>query len=604
MNGSADKDAAKRAAEYGFSALVSKLNKNDKAYLLVTNFTSWNSITQADLSSCDIYASTTPSSTSDALAGVSTNTRGTKSEPVGGSLTQSYTLTDYTPPSFAGANINYASGICDNSTSALKFANLLGGSGTLTVTGNVIRNGRVTSTYVLKGAVHVKFPNQALSNPIALLGDGSKLQGLNGRICQTANPPATINTTNPCSGLQPTPVACADLEDCLYYNVDTPKYARNKYCTKSPYNTYKAGRRYKRNIPCNTFQQLGGMPDFPGLGNLNFPGQTSAGQPVYTDSRPTGYVAANGSTGQKIVSIELSCVDTTTKSYSFFSYIGCTAYRYAYASDGKLALKESSGVQEDFSNFPYITSLSDTDFDNITDKAGLSKLTLNSGCYPNTGSIQTATAINCVFGKFTDSTPDRASFKTYKADLKVWHTDIIPVNIWIIGQNSGPNPTLDLDNSSSQGGIYNADESYDSWKNLKIFGYNSSSNVYLDDNIPDGNNDCTKQSVKLGKSGRRRSYPSRYYNKYDTEGIIDGAFMWFPNANIEIKDLQAKTTPYLVTWACKLTGPKTTSSAIFTPISHLGVNAGISGVFNITGGTLGINTYRAFGSKEITTNGN
>jgi hypothetical protein len=315
--------------------------------------------------------------------------------------------------------------------------------------------------------------------------------------------------------------------------------------------------------------------------------------------------------GQKVVSVELSCDEYTyldTK-LSDGKNNGCTAFRYNYGIDGKLALMDKSGgTPEDFSNFPYVTSKTDTEFDAITNKAGLANATtrLNWGCYADTNSIQTATVINCVFGNFTDTTPDRASFKTSKADLKVWHTDIIPVNLWIIGQDAGKNPALDLDNSKSQGGIYNADETLDGWRNLKIFGYNSSSNIYLADDIPDGNNDCTKQTAKLGKSGRNRPSGSRYFNKSDTEGIIDGAFMWFPNANIQVNNLNSRTTPYFVLWACQITGAKSLSSAsaIFTPLSRLGVNAGISGVFNINGGATGRTSYRAYGSKGTTTDDN
>ncbi|MCX5947156.1 MAG: hypothetical protein NTY67_02865 [Cyanobacteria bacterium] len=611
-----DSMAAKDAAEFGHTKLISQLNQDDKAYLLVTNFINWNSVSQSDLSSCKIYASTPPSTTTDAIAGVSINTKKTKIEPVGDSTTQSYSLTNFTAPGFATGNAaSNNPSICSNSTaSAAKFENLLGGSAMLTVTGTVTRNGKVAATYKLNRSVHVKSPNQAIANPIALIGVGTDLKYLNGRICQASTPPASVTTSNPCAGLQTTIVACSDVEGCLFKHV--PDSGRNKYCKNPPYNTYKAGRRYKKNIPCNTFQQLAGMPEFPALGYgtipLTIPGQTSAGQPIYQDQRPKSYESALGSS-QRTVSIELNCGNSITS---------CNVYRYAYTSSKApttLSTKDGSTNFQDFSNFPYKTSLSDTDFDKITDKAGLAKLgasgtatILNDGCHADTGSIQTATTINCVFGDFTDSTPNRASFSTKQADLKVWHTDIIPVNLWIIGNNYGSKndqPALDLDNVTSlesffgitQGGIYNADETSDGWRNLKIFGYNSSSNIYLADDIPDGNNDCKKQTAKLGKSGRVRKTRS-----LDTEGIIDGAFMWFPNANFQINNLNARTTPYFVLWACQITGPKSLSraSAIFTPLSQLGVNAGISGLFNINGGAIGRTSYRAYGSKGTTTEDN
>jgi len=150
-------------------------------------------VSSSDLSSCEINASTPPSASTDALAGVNINNRKTKIEPVGDSpttaTTQYYSVTNFTAPGFATGNAaSNNSSICDNTASAAKFENLLGGSATLEVTGTVSRNGREAAKYVLKRTVHIRFPNQAISTPIALLGRGSKLQYLNGRICQSDDP--------------------------------------------------------------------------------------------------------------------------------------------------------------------------------------------------------------------------------------------------------------------------------------------------------------------------------------------------------------------------------------------------------------------------------
>ena len=656
INNNVDAKAAKDAAEYGFNVLISQLNKDANGYLLVTNFNNWNGangasrVNTSDLSSCKIYydSSAPPSSTADPIPGVSTNSIGTKSEPVGDSpTTQSYSLTNYEAPDFASNTGNNAKSCGDSLISAAKFKNLLGGSATLTVTGKVTRNGNEAATYTLKRSVHVKFPNQAISSPIALLGDGSRLQYLNGRICQSENPlPNTCGVKNQTIPL--TPIACADLEDCLCWNVDSscdgssndddeyrPR-SRNKYCSNT---TYKKERRYKNNIPCNTFIQLLDLPAYPALPVWSSSGSLN----VYADSqRPTQYQyvrangSADGSADQKTVSAEVSCVDYTYPKTVDDTYVGCTAYRYIFDSSNNVVLKQETTDQrrEDFSKFPYKPSASDASFEAVDKKANLPK-TLNEGCYYNSSTVATSTAINCVFGKFSPKikpvaliTATRSSFETRKADLKVWHTDLMPVNIWIVGpdvkasgKSTPSKPALDLDNARAgeQGGIYNDDTSDGSWKNLRIFGFNDAGNTYLnnDGTTPDGNNDCTDQTFAIGRSGRSKDTDAdrysegryRYRNLTDTQATIDGVFMWTPNATISISDLNQSTTSFVAMWVCKLTGPsnkKYTKNypAIFTPLSKLDINAGISGLFNLNGGTVGINTYKAYGSKGTTNEDN
>ena len=580
-----DSMAAKDAAEFGYTKTISQLNTDEKAYLLVTKFDNWDSVSSDDLKSCEIFASQSPSSI-------------TKTDTV--SSTQTYTLTNYTAPGFATgtATTNNHPSICDSSTSAAKFGNLLGGSAMVTVTGKVTRNGKVTATYVLNRSIHIKFPNQAIANPIVLLGNGSQLKSLNGRICQTAIPPTSIAASNnPCSGLPLTTIASADLEDSICWNVDGSckgdysnatfndffnKKIRNKYCKNT---TYISTRRYKKNIPCNQFQQLLGMPSFPVLGDSSY----------LDPNRPKNYT----STGtNKYESIDYTCVDDIAKcEITAYYYISILGFNYRVnqffdITSGRSSNYTSLRPYVDFSKFPFQF---DTDLPNLK-TSNLNQADLMPGCFYDNIDPTKATAINCKFNMI----------KSSKADLAV-QTKVIPVNIWM--QGTGANPDIDLDQKTdgTQGGIYNVEEGEDDWKNLRIFGYNNPNNKFSDatnytPDIDQNSNQCGDQTISVAKARNRGRIRTK-----DNDAIIDGAIMWFPNATLTINSLNAKSSPYLVIWVCKLIGPATTGSgnisAIFTPLSRLGANAGISGIFNITGGVIR-NSYRAYGSKGTTTEDN
>jgi len=540
--GHSDQLAAKDAAEYGFAKLISQMNSDSKAYLLVSKYDNWNTISQSDLDSCDIYASTAPAGAP--LNGVANNSS-SKSITLPNSPTQSYALTNYTPPEQPTGASNYPNP-CDNSTSAGNFGNLLGGSATLEVTGSVTRNGRVASSYVLRRSVHVKWPNQAISNPVILLGTGSQLNTLNGRVCQTSA--TSIPTT--CDKLPLTTIACADLEDCLYWNVDLVSGKKRKnYCNY----TYNAKKKYKKNILCNEYQQLGSIPEFPTLASFG-------------DTRPTTYTSA-----APTISVDFDCGDDIKK---------CDTTQYIYdASNNLIERTKSDGktltVTEDYTNFPYDAS----SLNSATSKATLPTALL-PGCYYNSTINpipQTSTVINCVF----------ETFATKKADLKVNLTKIMPVNIWIVDKDTTTvskkktktAPAIDIGNG---GGIYNSDSSSTGWQNLRIFGYNDPSNPT---DFTTTTNSCTAQTVLLDKAKGRSS-----------GGIIDGAFLWFPNATFKYNALNT-AGPYLAMWICKLTGPTKGTDVIITPLSRRGINAGISTSLNGYGGSLGLETYRAFGIK-------
>jgi hypothetical protein len=163
----------------------------------------------------------------------------------------------------------------------------------------------------------------------------------------------------------------------------------------------------------------------------------------------------------------------------------------------------------------------------------------------------------------------------------------MPVNIWIIDKDTTTvskkktktAPAIDIGNG---GGIYNSDSSSTGWQNLRIFGYNDPSNPT---DFTTTTNSCTAQTVLLDKAKGRSS-----------GGIIDGAFLWFPNATFKYNALNT-AGPYLAMWICKLTGPTKGTDVIITPLSRRGINAGISTSLNGYGGSLGLETYRAFGIK-------
>lgn len=135
--------AARQAAEFGFSEIVAEMNRDGKNYLWITPFSSWNSVSEADLKACGIYSASAP--VSSPIEGVASS----KSLP--GSSELSYQISnDQASPGFQppeGANTCTSGGI--------SFANRKGGTAILTIIGTAKRASGDVTTYTLKRLVSV-----------------------------------------------------------------------------------------------------------------------------------------------------------------------------------------------------------------------------------------------------------------------------------------------------------------------------------------------------------------------------------------------------------------------------------------------------------------
>jgi len=136
--------AARQAAEFGFSEIVAEMNRDAKAYLWVTPYANWQSVSDADLQACGIYSSTAPAA--NPIPGASNGATPSVSLP--GSSELSYALTAYQAP----ASLGTATPACPFAT----FGNLRGGTATLTVVGRAQRPSGDQTTFTLKRTVSVR----------------------------------------------------------------------------------------------------------------------------------------------------------------------------------------------------------------------------------------------------------------------------------------------------------------------------------------------------------------------------------------------------------------------------------------------------------------
>ena len=143
--------AARQAAEFGFSEIVAEMNRDAKAYLWVTPYANWQSVSDADLRACGIHASTAPSA--NPIPGASNGTTTSVSLP--GSSDLSYQLIDYQAPASLGT-----------ASSCTTFANRRGGTATLTVVGRAQRPSGDQTTYTLKRSVSVRRAEPVFRNTL------------------------------------------------------------------------------------------------------------------------------------------------------------------------------------------------------------------------------------------------------------------------------------------------------------------------------------------------------------------------------------------------------------------------------------------------------
>jgi hypothetical protein len=133
--------AARQAAEFGFSEIVAEMNRDAKAYLWVTPYARWQSVSVADLQACSIYTSTAPAS--NPIPGASS------SVSLPGSSELSYQLTGYQEPASPGT-------ATPASPCTTTFGNLRGGTATLTVVGRAQRSSGDQTSFTLKRTVSVR----------------------------------------------------------------------------------------------------------------------------------------------------------------------------------------------------------------------------------------------------------------------------------------------------------------------------------------------------------------------------------------------------------------------------------------------------------------
>jgi len=140
--------AARQAAEFGFSEIVAEMNRDAKAYLWVTPYAMWQSVSDADLQACGIHTSTAPAA--NPIPGASNGATPSVSLP--GSSELSYELTGYQAPrSVVGTSTSTSTSPC-----ATNFGNLRGGTATLTVVGRAQRPSGDQTSFTLKRSVSVR----------------------------------------------------------------------------------------------------------------------------------------------------------------------------------------------------------------------------------------------------------------------------------------------------------------------------------------------------------------------------------------------------------------------------------------------------------------
>ena len=140
--------AARQAAEFGFSEIVAEMNRDAKAYLWVTPYANWQSVSDADLQACGIYTSEAP--TANPIPGASS------SVSLPGSSELSYELTGYQAPASPGTATPASPGTATPACPFTDFGNLRGGTATLTVVGRAQRPNGDQTSFTLKRTVSVR----------------------------------------------------------------------------------------------------------------------------------------------------------------------------------------------------------------------------------------------------------------------------------------------------------------------------------------------------------------------------------------------------------------------------------------------------------------
>ena len=145
--------AARQAAEFGYTEIMAEMNRDKKSYLWVIDSNNWNDVTAQDLKDCGVATSEDPKP--DPIPALTSN------QTLARSTELSYRLVRYEAPTNIATLPTSVPAVC-----ITKFANLIGGSGILTIVGTFNRGSGYTSTYTLTRTVSVNRAAPIFNNPI------------------------------------------------------------------------------------------------------------------------------------------------------------------------------------------------------------------------------------------------------------------------------------------------------------------------------------------------------------------------------------------------------------------------------------------------------
>ena len=147
--------AARQAAEFGYTEIMAEMNSDENSYLWVIDSNNWNKVIAQDLESCGVATTTSGNPKQNPIPALTSNQTLTRSKVL------SYKLKKYEAPTNLATLPTSVPAVCKT-----KFANLIGGSGILTIVGTFNRGSGYTSTYTLTRTVTVNRAAPIFNNPI------------------------------------------------------------------------------------------------------------------------------------------------------------------------------------------------------------------------------------------------------------------------------------------------------------------------------------------------------------------------------------------------------------------------------------------------------
>lgn len=562
-----DVQVAREAAEFGLNEIQEELNKDQRAYLWVTKFTNWSTVTLNSLNACRVAALDVNGNSLTALPSLPEGVIKPKPIKSDSDVTISYQVSAFTPPTLpdSDSTTSAQAGYCGtNSTDAANFGNLNGGSALITVTGSVTRGSRTTNfklrrnSHVVSPAGQLKFSFMILGNArssyssgtttVPALGESSDIARLNradGDICY-----GTIGDAN-CNNKPKTVIGCFDLESCLVNNVVslTPSQLLNNCSVQT-------GKKKSKGYTCNSFQQAGPLPPIP----------TPAS--------------------------ELTAVSTATEWATFAYEIECSLKRdgankqdrcKSTRPEDKATKLSKIEVKDQYNAFPYIVN--NVSALNLTRSSltGMKNSDLVRGCYfSNTspsdmnGAFTSQTlAVNCLVADF--DVKERESSNTHLTVHTVGTdgSELPRVNLFVHGTQE-----IKLDD----GGIENNDADINGWSRLRILGKS------ITPNPTTGAISCAGSSrIKIQGGGKGQN-------------DLSNLFLWLPNGHLHYDKEASNDNTYLVAWVCEFTGPtkdkKGAAYSIITPLPEQAIRDGLFRTFGSSFFNSVIATYRGFGSED------